>query len=197
MKLSQYAKHLGLTYRTVWNYYKQGKIPNAYELPSGTIIVPDDIIKNESKQENKIKKVCIYARVSSSQNKTNLNAQAERLEKYCTANGWQIVRTIKEIASGLNDKRTQLADIISKIHDYDYVVIEHKDRLTRVGFNYFEMFYPNKFHVINLTKDETEDLMQDLVSIITSFCARLYGQRRGKRKTEKLIKELQNHEEEK
>lgn len=193
MKLSTYAKKLGVTYRTAWNHYKAGLIPNAYELGSGAIMVPDENIKN-NETKNDIKKVCIYARVSSSQNKDNLNKQAERLEQYCTAKGWQIIRTIKEIASGLNDHRPQLANIISKLNEYDYVVIEHKDRLTRIGFNYFNSFAPNKFHVVNESKNEIEDLTDDLVAIITSFCARLYGKRRGKRKTETIIKELQNND---
>jgi predicted site-specific integrase-resolvase len=192
MKLSQYAKHLGLTYRTVWGHYKLGLIPTAYELPSGAIIVPNDII-NEHKV-NDVKKVCIYARVSSSQNKTNLETQVSRLEQYCIAKGWQIVRTVREIGSGLNDTRPQLTNIISKINEYDHVVIEHKDRLTRVGFNYFELFAPNKFHVVNTSSNDTENLIEDLVSIITSYCARLYGKRKGKRKTEKLIKELQTND---
>lgn len=188
MKLSVYAKKLGVTYRTAWNMYHRGDIPNAYALPSGTIIVHDDSATN--KTTSVTKNVCIYARVSSSQNKQNLETQVERLKQYCIANGWTITRIVKEIASGINDKRPLLTDVLSKINEYDYVVVEHKDRLTRLGFNYFESFVPNKFHVVNTTQDKTEDLMQDLVSIITSFCARLYGQRKGKRKTENIIKEL-------
>lgn len=191
MKLSQYAKQLGITYRTAWSHYKKGLIPNAYELPTGAIIIPNDTIKSQE-QNNDIKKVCIYTRVSSSQNKDNLNSQANRLEQYCLAKGWQIIRIIKEVGSGLNDNRPQLANIISKINEYDYVVIEHKDRLTRTGFNYFELFAPNKFHVVNTANNDEENLIEDLVSIITSYCARLYGKRKGKRKTEKLIEELQN-----
>lgn len=191
MKLSQYAKLLGLNYRTVWNHYKAGLIPNAYELPTGAIIVPNDIISQNSTQNNN-KKVCIYARVSSSQNKNNLDSQAKRLEEYCNAKGWQIVRIIKEIGSGLNDNRKQLASLISKLKEYDYVVVEHKDRLTRNGFNYFNLFAPNKFHVVNTTNNDEENLLEDLVSIITSYCARLYGKRKGKRKTEKLILELKH-----
>lgn len=186
MRLAQYAKKLNICYKTAWNHYKKGMIPGAYCLESGTIIVPDSPTPKETKTKN----VCIYARVSSSQNKANLDSQAIRLEQYCTANGWKITRIIKEIGSGLNDARPQLTSIIQHIEEYDYVVIEHKDRLTRMGFNYFESFYPNKFHVVNEAKNETEDLMQDLVSIITSFCARLYGQRKGKRKTEIIIEEL-------
>lgn len=186
MKLSQYAKTLGVTYRTAWNHYKNGQIPNAYTLPSGTIIIPQETPATH----NKIIKVCIYARVSSSQNKNNLESQSNRLEQYCTAKGWQITKIIKEIGSGINDKRNKLEQLLKNIHEYDYIVIEHKDRLTRLGFHYFESFAPNKFHVVNTADNKTEDLMQDLVAIITSFCARLYGQRKGKRKTETIVKEL-------
>ena len=191
MKLSHYAKKLGITYRTAWSHFKNGLIPGAYRLESGAIIVPEQ----EEQVKKEQKEVCVYARVSSSQNKTNLDSQAKRVEEFCVANGWKVKRVIKEVASGLNDKRPQLIDIIQKLDQYDYVVIEHKDRLTRIGFNYFETFAPNKFFVINEAKDEKEDLIQDLVSIITSFCSRLYGQRKGKRKTERIIEELNNDSE--
>jgi predicted site-specific integrase-resolvase len=174
--------------------FQANQIPGAYKLPSSTIIVPDSAIPTQQESSNAPKdiKVCIYARVSSAQNKDNLESQAKRIEQFCLAKGWRIERAIKEIGSGVNDRRPQLESIIKSINDYDYVVVEHKDRLTRFGFNYFNSFCPNKFYVINQTEDKTEDLVGDLVSIITSFCSRLYGKRRGKRKTEKLIKELQN-----
>jgi len=188
MKLSTYAKHLGIHYRTAWNMYTRKQIPNAYQLPTGTIIVPDFVLDRPKSQEDT--KVCIYARVSSSQNKDNLESQAKRITEFCIAKGWKIEQIIKEIGSGINDKRPHLSSMIKNIDKYDLVVVEHKDRLTRLGFNYFEMCFPNKFYVINQTEDKTEDLTNDLVAIITSFCARLYGQRKGKRKTELLIKEL-------
>ena len=192
MKLSVYAKKLGLCYLTAWNMFHAKQIPDAYQLPSGTIIVPDSSILKQQNLVPQDTKVCIYARVSSSQNKKNLDTQAERISQFCTARGWKIQRVVKEIASGINDKRPDLASVIKSINQFDYVVIEHKDRLTRLGFNYFEMFCPGKFYVINQTEDKTEDLVNDLVAIITSFCSRLYGQRRGKRKTEKIIKELRD-----
>jgi predicted site-specific integrase-resolvase len=70
--------------------------------------------------------------------------------------------------------------------------VEHKDRLTRFGFKYIESLMElqgRKIEVIN-NLDDKDDLIQDFVSVITSFCARIYGQRRSKRSTEKLIKEL-------
>jgi predicted site-specific integrase-resolvase len=73
------------------------------------------------------------------------------------------------------------------------IVVEHKDRLTHFGYNYLEQLLKmqdRRIEVINLAENGKEDLIQDFVSIVTSFCARLYGQRRSKRKTERLIAEL-------
>lgn len=81
MKLSKWAKEQGIGYQTAWNMYKAGQLTNAYQLPTGTIIV------KEKSNNNKIKTV-VYARVSSSENKKNLDSQAERLVAYCNANGW-------------------------------------------------------------------------------------------------------------
>lgn len=71
------------------------------------------------------------------------------------------------------------------------LVIEYKDRLTRFGFNYIKTLFKGcKIIVVNETTNKEDDIMQDLISIITSFCARIYGNRRSQRKTEKIIEEL-------
>lgn len=77
----------------------------------------------------------------------------------------------------------------------NFIVVEHKDRFARFGFNAYKVLLNNEgrdIEVVNEAENGKEDLLQDLVSIITSFCARLYGQRRCKRKTERIIKELQD-----
>jgi len=66
----------------------------------------------------------------------------------------------------------------------------HADRLTRFGLNYIIKLYPGEIVIINEVIEDEQDLMQDFVSLVTSFCARLYGKRRSKRKTEQLINEL-------
>ena len=73
------------------------------------------------------------------------------------------------------------------------------NRLTIFGFKYIDILlksHNKKIEVINLVDSDKEDLIQDFVSVITSFCARIYGQRRSKRKTEKLIKELEDESKE-
>jgi len=186
MKLSEYAKKIGLSYRTCWNWYKAGKIPNAVQLPSGTIIIQE----NEPSEDY----VVTYARVSSSENKKNLDTQSERLQEFCIANGWIIKENVKEIGSGINDKRKKLERVLRN-GKVSLIVVEHEDRLTRFGFNYLEVLLNGqgcKIIVINEANDDKEDLMQDFISIITSFTARIYGLRRSKRKTEKIIQELKN-----
>ncbi len=186
MKLSNYAKKQGISYQTAWRMWKRGEL-NAKQLPSGTIIVNVD-------SQLKDNCVLIYARVSSAENKANLDSQALRVEKYCIAKGYRIIAIVKEVGSGVNDSRKKLLHSLSR-DDYNLIVCEHKDRLTRFGFNYIKTLL-NKMgkdiEIINEAREEKEDLMQDFVSIITSFCARIYGLRRQKRKKECIINCLDN-----
>ena len=184
MKLSEYAKNVGVTYTTAYNWYKDGKIVGAYQTATGTIIVPNPVQKEERE------KTVIYARVSSSeQRKSNLETQAQRLVDFCMANGWVVDSIIKEVGSGLNDERPQLIKIL-KDAKVRRVVVEHRDRITRFGFNYLlTMAEVQGYEIIvaNKTLDnDRNDLMADFTAIITSFCARLYSQRRGKRKKEQI-----------
>ena len=99
---------------------------------------------------------------------------------------------VKEIGSGVNDTRPKLIKLLTD-PSVSVIAVEHKDRLTRFGYNYLEQLLKmqgRRIEAINLAENSKEDLIQDFVSIVTSFCARLYGQRRSKRKTERLIAEL-------
>ena len=186
MKLSQWAKKNSLTYRRAWELFKQGKIPNARKIISGSVVVDDEAPKCEMK-------IAVYARVSSSENRDNLERQAERLVSYCNANGWKVEKVIKEVGSGLNDNRKQLEKLLMD-KSITMIVVEHSDRFSRFGMNYIQKLLEcqgRKIEIVNKKISDRDDLMQDFVSIITSFTARLYGQRRTKRKTEQLIKELE------
>ena len=192
MKLKQYAQKLGISYGTALNWFHARKIPDAYQIDTGTIIVPD--LPGSGTTVSERTKTVIYARVSSNeQRKTNLETQAERVSNFASANGWIIDKVVKEVGSGLNDKRTKLIAVLED-PTVKRIVVEHKDRLTRFGFNYLEtMAKLQGFEiiVINKTLDhDTDDLMADFTAIITSFCARLYSRRRGKCKAKELTKHL-------
>lgn len=192
-KLSDHARRMGVKYQTAWKWYKAGKIEGAV-MRNGGIYVP--LEKDDAESRDQLAAVT-YARVSSSQNKANLISQSERLYNYSTARGYQVQRQAKEVGSGLNDKRKQLESLL-KDDSWTILVVEHKDRLTRFGFHYLELMVESqgrRIEVINLADevgdDPVKDIVEDLVSIITSFTARIYGQRRAQRKTEKVIKELE------
>jgi predicted site-specific integrase-resolvase len=188
VKLSDYARLKGVSYRTAWRWFKDGLL-NAEQMPTGTIIVQDQAVS-----ETAIATV-VYARVSAAENKTNLDAQAERVSQYCIARGYQIKNVVKEIGSGVNDQRPKVIKLLAD-QSVKRIVVEHKDRLTRFGFNYIDTLLKlqgRSVEVVNLADNGKEDLIQDFISIITSFCARIYGQRKSKRKTEKIIAELTNN----
>jgi predicted site-specific integrase-resolvase len=184
MKLSNYAKKIGISYRTAWNHYKAGQIPNAKKLPSGLIIVDDEVIKTNER-------TAVYARVSSSENKVNLISQSKRVQDFCAAKGWVVSIVIEECGSGLNDDRKKLRQLLQD-KSVTRIVVEHKDRLTRFGFNYIKDLWHGEIVIINEVVEDESDLMQDFVSLVTSFTARLYGRRRSKRQTEKLLESLKN-----
>ena len=186
IKLSEYAKNRSITYRTAWNHFKDNKIDGAYKDSTGHILVP---INSEIDYS-----ICIcYSRVSSNKQKDDLKRQQERIEEYATINGYNIYKSYKEVASGMNDNRYYLNKIIND-DNWNTLIVENKDRLTRFGFNYLESLFNKlnkKIVVINNIDNDKEDLMGDLISIIYSFSARIYGLRR-RRKKDDIINFLDN-----
>jgi len=184
IKLSEYASNKSITYRTAWSHFKNGKIDGAYKDNSGNILVP------VTSEVDYSKCVC-YSRVSSHSMKDNLIRQQNRLEEFASSNGYEIIKSVKEVASGMNDERPKLIKLLLN-DNWNTLIIEHKDRLTRFGFNYIKMLLESKgkkIVVVNQTNEDTSDLMEDLISIIYSFSARMYGLRRKKNK-ESIIKFL-------
>lgn len=190
VKLSQWAKENNYHYVSAFRLYKRGKLPVEIT-PTGRInvLVEECLPKKEDL-------TAIYCRVSSSQNKANLESQRDRVYSYCLAKGYKISKIVLEVGSGLNDNRQKWIKLL-KDKDVTRIVVEHKDRFTRFGFNaYKELLKLNgkELEVINEVDDDKQDLIHDFISIITSYCAKIYGHRRSKRKTEKIIAELKQNE---
>ena len=194
IKIEEYAKRMSIHPRTAYRRFHRGVIEGIQD-ESGSIRIKNPF-KEDSAEKPNAKRAVLYARVSSSQNKDNLNSQMERLRQYATLSGYNVVKEVREIGSGLNEDRKKLNELLSKdLNNFDYIIVEHKDRLTRFGFNYIKTLLKNANKdviVINEVVEEKEDLIEDFISIITSFCARIYGNKRVKRKTENIIKELQD-----
>src|SRR5258708_13770631 len=126
MKLSEYDKQQGISYRTALRWFRDGSI-QGYQAPSGTILV------TEREPMQAVQKVAIYARVSSAEHRANLERQAERLTQYCTARGYQVAQVVKEIASGVNESRPKLLSLL-KDPSITRVVVQHRNRPTPLAF---------------------------------------------------------------
>jgi len=187
MKLSDYAKQQGVRYETAWRWFRDGKI-TGHRVGEHTILVDEG-----SPSPAPIGRVAVYARVSSAEQKSTLDSQAERLVAYCTAKGYPTAKVVKEVGSGITDSRPKLLALLED-QGITLIVVEHQDRLTRFGFRYLETLLRGQgrsIEVVNLAENGTEDLLADLTVIVYSYCARRYGPRRAKRKTEKIVQELE------
>lgn len=190
MKLSEYAKTVGVSYKTAWTWYKSGAI-RGYQTSTGTIIVTE---LDQNNLRSECLETVIYARVSSNKQKDDLERQVQRIQDFCAARGWRVDKIVKEIAFGVNDERPKLIKILTD-PSVCRIIVEHKDRLTRVGYNYIDVLIRQRgveVVVINLANTDNDDLLQDLATIIYSFCARLYGKRRAKHKADMIAKALEN-----
>jgi putative resolvase len=179
MKLSQYAKQQGISYRTALRWWKAGII-KGYQSPTGTIIVTEE----PPKEAHIVQRVAIYARVASHEHRANLERQIERLEGYCAAKGYQIAAEVREVASGVNDARPKFLALL-RDPTITLIIVEHKDRATRFGFYYLETLLEmqgRRFEVVNLAENDREDLLADLVSIISYF----FGRRNSKKRAEQI-----------
>jgi putative resolvase len=180
MRLSQYAKQMGVSYRTAFRWWKAGKL-DAYQLDTGTIIVRDPVVS--------LPTAALYARVSSADQKQDLEKQLGRLRDYAAAKGYHVVKEVTELASGLNDQRPKLMKLLTDA-SIGTIVVEHKDRLTRFGFTYIEQLLAcqgRKLEVI-FPSDTNDELIDDFVAVITSMAARIYGRRNSKRRAEQVKK---------
>lgn len=178
----------GVSVRTLWRRINDGTL-DVVRSETGRVFIE---VNEDVKPYNL--NICVYARVSSSENKDNLERQKERLISYCNAKGYKVSKVVTEVGSGLNDERKKLEQILLD-KSINLIVVEHKDRLVRFGLNYIQKLLEldgRKIEIINPQTNDEDDLMQDFVSIITSFVSRLYGRRRSKRLTEKIIKNVVN-----
>ena len=193
--IGKVAKELGMSKVTLRRWEAAGKITSErtpkghrrYDLAKLLGVFP----RVQSLQKNTV----AYARVSSHDQKNDLTRQASVLESFCAANGWTY-EIIQDLGSGLNYQKRGLRKLIQSICSgtIDRLVLTHKDRLLRFGaeliFSLCEQFGVEVV-IINKTESASfeDDLVQDVLEIITVFSARLYGAR--SHKNQKLLEALQ------
>jgi predicted site-specific integrase-resolvase len=148
----------------------------------------------------------VYARVSSADQKSDLERQVQYLIQYCSSKGYRVVDVLSDVASGLKTDRRGLLKLFDYVvnRQVDVIVVTYRDRLTRFGFEYLEHFFKQFGVRIEVMfgeepKNAYQELVEDLIEIITSFAGKLYGMRSHKKKRlvegfKKLLEEVEKSE---
>jgi len=175
VKLSEWASANGVHYQTAWRWVRDDRMPVPFvKTDSGTILVLTDQLSESGK-------AVVYARVSSHDQRSDLDRQVARLTAWATANGYSVSQVVTEVGSGLNGKRPKLRRVLSD-PSATVVLVEHRDRLARFGVEHLEaaLSAQGRRIVVADANESTDDLVRDMIEVLTSMCARLYG-RRGAR----------------
>lgn len=194
--IGEFGKQIGVTPQTLRNWDKRGELKPAHVSQGGTRYYSEEQ-RNQFlgiAGRKKPKRITIgYCRVSSNKQKDDLERQIEKVKTYMIARGYQF-DIIQDIGSGINYNKKGLGQLIDKITngEIDKVVILYKDRLIRFGYELIENLcnkYGTEIEIIdNAEKTEEQELIEDLIQIVTVFSCRLQGERANKAK--KMIKEL-------
>ena len=186
------TKILGVTAQTLRNWDKEGKLKPSYTKSNGYRYYSEDVILSYT-QERKTKKdvnVVLYARVASKEQQDDLERQISNLKEYAK-DKYEKYDVISDIGSGINYEKPGLKKLIEMINkkQVDIIVVLYKDRLLRFGFElveYFAKLNNVKIEVIDkIDKNQDQELVEDLVQIITVFSCKLQGKR--KKKTKELL----------
>lgn len=182
MKLSVWAKQQGISYKSAWRMWKLGQLPiPAEQLPTGTIIVHTAVTSIDGG-------AALYARVSSNDQKADLDRQLARLSEFAASKRLRVIEVVKEIGSGLNGHRRAMLKILRNpsVHT---VLVEHRDRLMRFGIEYVEAALAAQGRTLMVIEPDEmkDDIVRDLHEVIVSLCARLYGKRSAKNRAKRAI----------
>lgn len=197
-KTGEVAKILGVTVRTVLIYDVEGEIKFSRNQSNRRIILKEDLLKYLEEKgmllddTQSSKRDVIYARVSSNEQKIKGDLDRQALFIVENVSNLQNPLILKEVGSGLNDKRPNLLKLIDMVltDKVNNIYITYKDRLTRFGYNYIETICKAKgVSIVVLQNDINtrtvhEELLEDMMSLITSFAGKLYGMRSNKNKVE-------------
>ncbi|WP_445184986.1 IS607 family transposase [Pseudonocardia sp. Cha107L01] len=176
MKLSVWAKENGVSYRAALSWFHAGTLPvPARQLATGTILV------DPPGRDTGV--TVAYCRVSSHEQKADLERQAGRVLVESSKRGLSIDRTVTEIGSGLNGRRAKLRKLLAD-PTVSVIVVEHRDRLARFGVEYLEAALAAHGRCIVVLDDNEleDDLVRDLTEVLTAMCAPLYGRRSAARR---------------
>ena len=183
ISLTAWGRLYGFNKATTSRLHRDGKLPPELpieQLPNGRyyVVVP---AQNDGR-------LVVYARVSSADQKEDLDRQVGRIVEWVTQQGLRPDDVVKEIGSGLNGNRLRLRRLVAD-HTVTTIVVEHRERLCRFGFQYVEAALAGRGARILVMEDGEleDDLVRDVTEVMTSLCARLYGRRSARRRAERAL----------
>lgn len=189
MLVKEWARLEGLHPQTVWKWCRQGTMPVPVEqTPTGMWLIHDPKYETASQPNPADSRTVCYARVSSGDQKNDLQRQADRLKAFAINMGVEKPEVVTETGSGMNDRRRKLNRLLAD-PTVGTLIVERRDRLARMNAGLVESALKAQGRRI-IVVDDTEpddDLVRDMAEVLTSFCARLYGRRAAKRKTDAAL----------
>lgn len=196
--IGEFANKIGKTVQTVRNWDKNGHLKPHHVSEGGHRYYSQEQLNRflglQQNNTNK-RKIIGYCRVSSNKQKDDLERQIENIKTYMYAKGYQF-EIITDIGSGIDYNKQGLNKLIDEVTNYqvDKIVILYKDRLVHFGYELIETIckkFGTEIEIIdNTPRAENQELVEDLIQIITVFSCRLQGKRASQ--TREMIKELEN-----
>ncbi len=183
MKLTEWARANGVHPKTAYRWWREGILPvPARKVGPRTILV--DTAVGDS-----VGAVGLYARVSSHDQREDLERQVARISDWAAKAGTRVVRVESEVGSGMNGARPKVRRLLADPR-VSVVVVEHRDRLGRMNTELVEaaLAAAGRRLVVLDEGEVTDDLVRDMLEVLTSFCARLYGRRAARNRAEKALR---------
>ena len=190
MLVKEWAEREHLHPQTVWKWCRTGKMPVPVEhTPSGMWLVHDPKYETPAPSDAEQSRTVCYARVSSADQKADLQRQADRLKAFALSMGVEHPEVVTETSSGMNDKRRKLNRLLAD-PGVGVIIVEHRDRLARMNAGLIESALKAQGRRLIVVDDREldDDLVRGMTEVLTSFCARLYGRRAAVNKAKAALK---------
>ena len=185
MNLTEWAHAQGIHVQTAYRWYREGKLPVPAQKVGRLILVSPEAASRATRTADG---AGLYARVSSHDQKPDLDGQVARLSAWAAKAGLPVVRVEAEVGSGMNGSRAKVRRLLAD-PAVTVVVVEHRDRLGRMNTELVEaaLSAHGRRLVVLDDSEVTDDLVRDMVEVLTSFCARLYGRRSARNRALKAL----------
>jgi predicted site-specific integrase-resolvase len=182
VNLKEWARQQGVHPVTAYRWFREGKLPVPARRAGRLILVEPALVSQAPGT------VAVYARVSSADQKADLDRQVARVTAWAAAEGLAVSRVVTEVGSALNGKRRKFLALL-RDEAVAVIVVEHRDRFARFGAEYVEAALAASGRRLLVVDPSTvdDDLVRDVTEILTSLCARLYGRRAAANRARRAV----------